>query len=88
MKISDKDATKLLEELPLDKVANESNFLAPLHVTGRQASVLCDDPNYGRRLVAGELGTEDVWWSYEMENGRLRVTGTVQDESKPIKVVG
>ena len=89
MKVTDKKALELLEELPLEQVANEANFLAPLHVTGRTASILCDDPLYGRRLVAGELGTENVWWEYEMDktSGKLRVTGTVQDESSPVKVV-
>lgn len=87
MRISDKKALELLEQMPLEKVSNEANFTAPLLTTGRQASVLCDDPNYGKRLVAGELGTDNVWWEYAMENGRLRVTGTVQDSNEPIKVV-
>jgi hypothetical protein len=90
MKIPDKKALELFEELPLSEVANEANFLAPLHTTGRTASVLCDDPLYGQRLIAGELGTEDIWWEYEMDKaaGKLRVTGTVNEKSTPVKVVG
>lgn len=88
MKISNRKALELLESLPIEKVSNEANFLAPLHTKGRQASVLCEDPNYGKRLVAGELGTDNVWWEYEMDpTGKLRVTGTVNDESTPIKGV-
>lgn len=87
MHISDKKALELLEQIPLEKVANEANFLAPLQTTGRQASILCDDVNYGKRLVAGELGTDNVWWELEMEKGKVRVTGTVQESSTPIKVV-
>lgn len=80
---------ELLESLPLEQVSNEANFLAPVLATGRQASVLCDDPNYGKRLVAGELGTDDVWWEYELdrETGKVRVIGTVQDHATPIKGV-
>jgi hypothetical protein len=88
VKITDQQALKLLEELPLEKVSNEANFLAPLLTKGRTASVVCDDPLYGQRLVAGELGTDNVWWEYEMQDGRVKVIGTVQDQSKPIKVVG
>lgn len=87
MKISDQKALKLLEELPLEQVSNEGSFLAPLHTTGRQASVLCEDPNYGKRLVAGELGTEDIWWEYALEGSKVRVTGTVQERAEPIKGV-
>ncbi len=89
MKISNQKALELLGNLEMDKVANERNFLAPLHVQGRTASILCEDPLYAKRLIAGELGTEDIWWSYEMdqETGKLRVSGTVQESSKPIKVV-
>lgn len=89
MKISNKRALELLEGLPLEQVQNESNFLAPLHTTGRTASVLCEDPNFGRRLVAGELGTDDVYWEYEMDekSHKLRVTGTVIDHNTPIKGV-
>ena len=89
MRISDKKALELLEGLPLEEVSNERNFLAPLHTTGRTASVLCDDPLYGKRLIAGELGTEDIWWEFELDKtaGKLRVTGTVNDSAKPIKGV-
>jgi len=89
MKISNDKALELLENLPLEKVANESSFLAPLYTTGRQASVLCDDVNFGKRLVAGELGTENIWWEVEYvgEPKKIRLTGTVQDEAKPIKGV-
>lgn len=89
MKISDERALKLLQELSMEDVANEQNFLAPLHTVGRQASVLCDDPLYGKRLVAGELGTDDVWWEYEFDEsaGKLRVIGTVNEKSTPIKGV-
>lgn len=87
MKVSNKQALELLENLPLQQVSNEANFLAPLHVKGRTASVLCEDPNYGRRLVAGELGTDDVFWEYEMENGKVRVIGTLQESARPVKVV-
>jgi len=89
MKISNDKALELLESLPLEKVSNEANFLAPLHTTGRQASVLCDDVNFGKRLVAGELGTENIWWEVEYvgEPKKIRLTGTVQDDSKPIKGV-
>ena len=89
MKISNEKALRLLEELPLEKVSNEANFLAPLHTKGRTASILCDDVNYGKRLVAGELGTDDVWWELEYVGGqhKVRVTGTVNESSVPIKVV-
>lgn len=53
----------------------------------RQASILCDDVNFGQRLVAGELGTDDVRWRFEMENGKVRVTGTVNDSASPVKVM-
>lgn len=87
MKISDKHAMELLEELPLEQVANEANFLAPLHTTGRVASILCDDVEYGKRMVAGELGTDDVWWQLEYvpEQNKVRLTGTVNESSQPIK---
>lgn len=85
MKIADDKALRLLEEMPLEKVANERNFLAPLHSLGRQASIVCEDVNYGKRLVAGELGTDNVWWELEMEDGKVRVTGTVQDSATPLK---
>jgi hypothetical protein len=87
---SDKRALELFEKLPLEEVSNEANFLAPLHTKGRTASVLCDDVKYGQRLVAGELGTDNVWWEVEYvgEPKKVRVTGTVQDQSEPIKVVG
>jgi hypothetical protein len=89
IKLPNSEAIRLLEELPLSDVANEANFLAPLHTTGRTASVLCDDPDYGKRLIAGELGTNDIWWEYELdrEAGKLKVTGTVNEKSTPVKVV-
>lgn len=89
MKISSKKALELLEGVPLEQVSNEANFLAPLHTKGRTASILCEDPNYGKRLVAGELGTDNVWWEYAMDpkSGKLKVTGTVNDQSEPIKGV-
>jgi hypothetical protein len=90
VKISDQKALELLESIPLEKVSNESQFLAPLHVTGRTASIVCDDVNYGKRLVAGELGTDEVWWELEYvpEANKVRVIGTVQDGASPVKVVG
>lgn len=89
MKLSDKKALELLEGLPLEEVSNEANFLAPLHTTGQTASILCDDVNYGRRLVAGQLGTDNVWWEYEMDKAthKVRVTGTVTEKSTVIKGV-
>ncbi len=89
MKIPNQKALQLLEELPLEQVANEANFLAPLEVTGRMATILCDDVNYGKRLVAGELGTDNVWWelAYDRDAHKVRVTGTVNEKSSPIKVV-
>jgi len=89
LKISNEKALKLLEDLPLERVSNEANFLAPLHVTGRSASILCDDVNYGKRLVAGELGTDNVWWEFEYVGGdyKVRVTGTVNEQSMPVRVV-
>ncbi len=89
MRVADKKALELLEELPLDKVANEDNFLAPLHTTGRTASIVCEDVNYGRRILAGELGTENVWWELEYlpADNKVRVTGTVNESSTPVKVV-
>ncbi len=79
----------MLNNIPLKEVANEANFLAPLHTTGRMASVLCEDLNYGKRLIAGELGTEDVWWEVEYvpADNKVRVTGTVQERAEPIKIV-
>lgn len=87
MKIPNKKALELLESVPLEEVANEANFLAPLHTTGQTASILCDDVNYGKRLVAGQLGTDNVWWEYEMDptTHKLRVTGTVTQKSTVIK---
>ena len=89
MKIADKKALELLEQLPLEQVANESNFLAPLLTQGRQASIVCSDVEYGKRLVAGELGTDNVWWELEYipEQNKVRLTGTVNEESMPVKVV-
>ena len=89
MKVSNDKALELLGGLPLEEVASEANFLAPLHVKGRTASIVCEDVNYGKRLVAGELGTENIWWELEYvpEQHKVRLTGTVQDEAKPIKVV-
>jgi hypothetical protein len=45
------------------------------------ATVLCSDINYGKRLVAGELGTENVEWKVEYvpETHQIRLTGTVKD---------
>lgn len=89
MKITNKQAIEILEQAPIEQVANEANFLAPLLTTNRSASIVCDDVNYGKRLVAGELGTNDIWWELEYvpEANKVRVTGTVQEEASPIKVL-
>ena len=87
MKISNKKALELFEEIPLEQVSNEANFLAPLHTTGRQASIVCSDVEYGKRLVAGELGTDDIFWELEYipEQNKVRLTGTTHDSNTPIK---
>ena len=89
MKISNKQAVELLEQLPLDQVANEANFLAPLLTTNRTATIVCEDVNYGKRMLAGELGSENVWWELEYipEQNKVKLTGTVQEDSVPVKVL-
>ena len=46
------------------------------------ATVLCSDINYGKRLIAGELGTEDIKWEveYVAETHQVRLTGTVKED--------
>lgn len=49
----------------------------------RTASTVCSDVNFGKRLLAGELGTENVDWQVEYlpELKKVRLTGTVKEEA-------
>lgn len=49
----------------------------------RSATVVCSDPEYGKRRVAGELGTDNVDWKIELDTSsgkaKIKVTGTVKE---------
>lgn len=97
MKYSDKHALDLLEGLPLDKVSNEANFLAPLFVKGRSVSTEFADPNNARleqakKRIAEALGQSEnsnIWFEVQYNNstGVHKIKGTLLNDSVPIKVV-
>lgn len=49
----------------------------------RSVTVTCQDPEYGKRRVVGELGTENVDWNIQMDTSsgkvQIKVTGTVKE---------
>jgi hypothetical protein len=94
MKLTNQKALELLESLPLDKVANESNFLAPLIVKGRTASTSFPDSEspsveVAKRRIAEGLGTKNVWYEIQYDNntGVHKITGISLDDSQVVKVV-
>jgi hypothetical protein len=100
MKISNKKAIELLEEMPLASVANESNFLAPLFVKGRSVSTEYTDPGNvklegAKRRIADALGAtgpldnNNVWYEVQYDNstGVHKIKGTLLNDAAPIKVV-
>jgi hypothetical protein len=89
MKITDQKALELLEQMPLEKVANEGNFLAPLYVKGHSATTSYPDVENAKKRIAEALGTTHVWYEIQYDNntGVHKITGTALDSSDPIKGV-
>lgn len=100
MKISNQKALELLEGLPLADVSNETNFLAPLHVKGRSVSTEYNDAGdikmeQAKRRIAHALGVtgsttnNNVWYEIQYNNstGVHKITGTLLNDSAPIKIV-
>jgi hypothetical protein len=84
----------------MDKVSNEANFLAPLHIRGRSVSTEYTDPGnvkleQAKRRIADALGAvgptdnNNVWYEVQYDNntGVHKIKGTLLNDSVPIKVV-
>lgn len=77
----------------MTEVANEGNFLAPLHVKGRSISTEYADVESAKRRIADALGAtgpswdNGVWYEIEYNNstGVHKITGTLLNSSNPIK---
>jgi hypothetical protein len=95
MKITDQKALELLETMPLEKVSNEAQFLAPLHVKGRSISTEFADVENAKRRIADALGAtgpnwnNNVWYEVQYNNntGVHKITGTLLNSADVVKVV-